>query len=155
MMKTFPTRRFLVLGLLACLGAFAGSTLALWVSTRTVYSGVTLAAKSTRLDTVIVSEPAKNEKPQDQFVIAFAGTSQAATADSQYHAVIKAIRGGKTHQIGEDSLMLRPDPAVAGVQSGEVRLMHWVADSLQVTTRNPKSATVTGATLTVTAERVR
>ena len=142
------------MGLFAYLGAFAGASLALWVSTRTVYSGVTLAAKSTRVDTVVVSDAANAREPKpEQFIVSLAGTSQATVADSQFHAVVKAIRQGKVHQIGEDSLMLRPDPPVAGAENGEVRLLRWVSDSLQITTRNPRSTTVTGALLTISAER--
>ena len=155
MTRRFSKGRMLLLGLMTCVGAFVGSSLALWAATRTVYSQVTLAAKSTRIDTVVVSAPDKPREPKpDQFVLAIAGTGQAAVADSQFHAVVKAILNGKVHQIGEDSLMLRPDPPVAGVQAGEVRVLRWVADSLQITTRNPKSTTVTGASFTITAERV-
>ena len=152
--RTFPLR-LAMLGLLTSLGAFAGSTLAVWVATRAVYTGVTLGANSTRVDTVVVSDASKPREPKpDQFMVALSGTGQAATPDSQFHAVVKAIRSGKVHQIGEDSLMLRPDPPVAAVQSGEMQLLRWVADSLQITTRNPKSTSVTGTVLTVTAERL-
>lgn len=145
-----------LVGVFACVGALAGVALALWASTTTVYSGATIAAKSMRTDTVVVSDPARpmGAKP-DQYVIGIAGTSQAASADSQYSAVVRAIRGGKLHQVGEDSLVLRPDPAIAGAQSGELRVLAWVADSLEIRTRNPRSTAVTGARLTVTAERLR
>lgn len=154
MIRQLPTRRLILTGLFACLGAFAGASLALWVATQTIYSGATLGAKSVRLDTVVVSDAGNpREQKPEQFIVALAATSQATVADSQFHAVVKAIRGGLVHQIGEDSLMLRPDPPVAGVQNGEVRLLRWVSDSLQVTTRNPRSTAVTGATLAITAEK--
>ena len=135
------------------LGALAGVALALWASsTQTIYSQATLGGAGTRVDTVVVSNVDRSSK-QDRFVIALAGTGAAATADSQFYAVVKAIREGQLYQIGEDSLRLRPDPPLANTQTGEVRVLRWVADSLQITTVNPKSTSVTGARLTITPTR--
>jgi hypothetical protein len=152
--------RALAIAGIACAVVLAATVAhALWVSTTPVYSKATLGAKSTRVDTVVVarvptSSERSPEKPE-QYIIALGGTSQATSADSQYSVVVKAIRGGNVHQIGEDSLMLRPDPAFANKKSGETRIFSYVADSLQITTRNPRSTTVTGASLSVTAERLR
>ncbi len=145
--------RTALLGILMFVGAFVGSALALWASsTEIVYSQATLGEASTRIDTVEVSNPARDGK-QDRFVVALAGTSPAATVDSQFYAVVRAIQGGRLYQIGEDSLMLRPDPPDSGTLTGELRVLRWVSDSLQVTTRNPMNQSVTGATLTITPTR--
>ncbi len=132
--------------------AFAGTALALFASGVTsVYSDATLTGASVRTDTVQVSNPSRDSK-QDRFVIALAGTSQAAAADSQFWAVAKAIKGGRIYQIGEDSLTLKPE-LDAGADVAEIRVLRWVSDSLQLTTRNPMSQSVTGATLTITPTR--
>ena len=146
-------RRIAIVALMAGLGGLAGTAAALWATTRVVYTGATLAGKSMRIDTVVVSKAADQQKP-DQFVISIVGTGQATSADSQFYALVKAIHGGKLCQIGTDSLMLRPDPQVSGAQMGEVRLVNWVADSLWVRSRNPRSTQVTGAALQVTAVRL-
>ena len=86
-------------------------------------------------------------------MLSLAGTTQATVADSQFSAVVKSIKNGAVKQIGQDSLLVRPDPATAGAQVGEDRVLRWVADSLQVTTRNPMSQSVTGASFTATAQR--
>ena len=130
-----------------------GPAVALYSSSSvTAYSGATLAGGSTRVDTIVVSDVDRDQKP-DQYVLSLAGTTQATAADSQFSAVVKSIKIGAVKQIGEDSLLVRPDPATAGDQVGEARVLRWVADSLQVTTRNPMSQSVTGASFTATAQR--
>ncbi|HUU42903.1 MAG TPA: hypothetical protein VMX57_03940 [Planctomycetota bacterium] len=132
----------------------AGSAAALWSSSLvTVYSAATLTGRSTRVDTIVVSDVAMQQKP-DQYVLSLSGTTQAAATDSQFKATVKSIRGGLVKQIGSDSLLLRPDPSTPGTQVGEDRVLRWVADSLQITTRNPMSQSVTGAAFTVTAQRL-
>jgi len=146
--------RAAVLGVLTFVGAFVGTALALWASSsQTVYSEATLAGGSTRIDTVAISNPARDGK-QDRFVIALAGTSAAAVVDSQFYAVVRAIHGGHLFQVGEDSLTLRPDPPNASAHSGELRVLRWISDSLQISTSNPKSSSVTGARLTITPTRL-
>ena len=154
-MTSHVRRGWIVLvSVMTFLGALVGVALALWASsTQTIYSQTTLSGASTRIDTVVVSSVDRSNK-QDRFVISLAGVGQAATADSQFYAVVRAIREGQLYQIGEDSLMLRPDPPISGAQTGELRVLRWVADSLQITTHNPKSDSVTGTTLTVTPTRL-
>ena len=151
-MRRFATRVAL-LSSMAFLGGLAGVSVALWSSAAvTAFTGATLAGGSTRVDTIVVSDVARDQKP-DQYVLSLAGTTQATAADSQFSAVVKSIANGAVKQIGEDSLMVRPEPATAGDQVGEDRVLRWVADSLQVTTRNPMSQSVTGASFTATAQR--
>lgn len=147
----------IAVGLLA---AIATAALALYSSPTVVYSDATLDAGSAgvaseRIDTARVSDATRQDKP-DQFVVAIAGTTQATAADSMFRVVVKAIRNGQVMNIGEDSIVMQPDPpASAGQVAGEVRVLRWVADSLQLVTRNPKAATVTGAQLTVDAQRTK
>ena len=126
---------------------------ALYASTTVVYSGATLAASTARIDTVVVSDASNTRQSKPSPIqVEFSGTSQAAAADSQCFATVRTIRGGHVQQIGADSLCLRPDVS-ANAQSGEVRLMRWVSDSLQVTSHNPKSTTGTGWRLAIITER--
>ncbi len=146
--------RLFAVALCTFAGGLAGSALALWTSPGLgLYAGVTLAGGSARIDTVVVSDPARQEKP-DQFILALSGTSAAAVPDSQFHAVVRAISGGAAHHIGADSLVLRPEPS-AGSPVGRTLVMRWLSDSLQVETRNPCSTPVTGASFGVAAQRAR
>ena len=115
---------------------------------RVVYDGVTLDGGSTRNDTVVASSrPSDRSRLRfDQIVWAFSGTSEADEIDSMFSVVVKAIVNGVAHQVG-DSLEIRPVPPGNGVTRGEIRLMHVIADSHLVVTRNPMSSAVTGVSL--------
>jgi hypothetical protein len=155
-MRYFPkSPRLVVVAILTFVGGFVGSSLALWTSPSVaVYSDATLAGATTRIDTAVISNPTRQEKP-DQFVLHLTGVSQAAEADSQFSAVVRAISSGTTNHIGEDSLLMVPDVVGAGEVAGEVRLLRWVADSLEITTTNPKADAATGVTFEIAAQRSR
>lgn len=118
-----------------------------------VYEGATLAANSTRIDTVVTSsKPTDRSRSRfEQIVWTLGGTSAGTAADSMFAATVKAIVGGVAQHIGSDggdSLRIAPAPS-SGSATGETRLMHCMADSYQVTSRNPMvGASVTGAKLT-------
>ncbi len=111
---------------------------------RAVYEAAGLAAGATRTDTVVVASGSASSPRPMQIVWAYACSSAAASTDSMQYAVVRAITQGHTMHVGKDSLVLRPG-GPATDWSGETQLMHVVADSYQVDTRNPMATTAKGA----------
>lgn len=152
-MRSMKTNR--VMAGVAAVGVLASLAWGVYSSTvTTAYSAATLAAKTVRVDTLKVSDATRDDKP-DQIELSLAGVSQATTADSQFFATVRAKRNGVITDIGEDSLCLRPSRMKADTVVGETRVLRWLADTLVVTTRNPRSTTVTGASFTATPQRTR
>lgn len=144
-----------VVAVAALVGIAATLAWGLYTSSPTyVYNAVTLTAASTRTDTVVVSDVSRMDKP-DEFLLELSGTSQATTADSQFSAVVKSIKNGAIRQIGTDSLFMRPRLTTPGTVVGQQRRLAWVSDSLRITTRNPRSTTVTGAMFSVQARKTQ
>ncbi len=139
---------------LTFLGGFVGTVFGLWASSqRDIYRDEFLEPYSVRVDTVVVSDPTRQEKP-DRYLVTLCGRSSATAPDSQFHSVVRVIRHGAEVDVGEDSVALRP-AVNADELVGSVRVFHWIGDSLSIVTRNPMSEPVTDASLSIISERSR
>lgn len=137
---------------LTFLGGFVGTVFGLWASsTRDIYRDEFLEPYSVRVDTAVVSNPTRQEKP-DHYLVTLCGRSNATAADSQFYSVVRVIRHGTAVDVGEDSVTLRP-AVNADELVGSVRVFRWLGDSLRIVTRNPMSESVTNASLSIISER--
>ena len=109
-----------------------------------VFTDQALTPGATRVDTVVVSSGARSSGRPAQLVWAFACSTAAASDDSMGYATIRAITQGRTMHVGDDSLVLQPEPLAEAGWAGETQIMHTVADSYEVRTRNPMTGSAKG-----------